>query len=106
MKFPEIEGMTWLSEEFPDLVSIKVVMENRAQALMDIPGLKPEETLLDQYVDLGLLAGVRDWYEKGADEPSETECQVDFNGINQMVFYIKKKDLLAAWMFYKQFYKK
>lgn len=103
--FPEIKGITWLSDEFPDLVSIKVVMENRTIANLDIPGMKIPEMILDFYLDLTKLAGVKDWYEKGSDDPSETECCADFEGVNQMVITITKENLLKAWLFCKQYYK-
>jgi len=99
--FPEIEGLTWVSDKFPDLVVIKVLMEN-AQ-LADL-GLPCDDIDLDLHVDLRSIVGIKDWYEKGSETPSEDITVVDFNGMAQCLIRIKKAELLKAWIFIKTFY--
>lgn len=101
MEFPKIKGIKWLSEDYPDLICIQIVMENRAQAEMGLDNV--EECTIDMYLDLSKLAGIKDWYEKGEDDPSTTECCVDFEGVTQMVLVVTKENLLKAWLFYKNF---
>jgi len=104
MSFPKIKNLIWLSENFPDLVSIKVTLEDKKKHLLDdIPGVEILDIEVDQYLDLSKLAGVRDWYPDGEDEPSPNECLVDVDGISTIVVNITKRDLLAAWIFYKTF---
>jgi len=101
--FPDINGLQWVSDKYPDLVIIKITLENRLQAELDIPGFKPDETIVNNYLDLSGLAGIRPWYEKGSDLPSKNECIADFVGVTQMVLNISVKELLKAWIFYKNF---
>jgi len=102
-QFPKIEGMTWLSEEFPDLVIVKVLMEN---ALLADMGLPCEDIDLDLHVDITMIVGIKDWYEKGSEIPAKDIVVVDFNGMSQLLLRIEKKELIKAWLFIKQYYKK
>ena len=95
--------MRWVSQDTPDLIIIKVLMQNRLQWEMDIAD--PEEQLIDFYLDLSKLAGVKPWYPKGSDEPSKTECLCDFVGIDQVILYITIDQIMEAWIFYKTFKK-
>lgn len=101
--FPEIKGITWLSEGFPDLISIKVKLVSRSLQELEIPGMDLPEIDSELHVDLSRLAGVGPWYPKGAEEPSETECSVDIDGMSNFVADVSVKDLLEAWLFYKNF---
>ena len=103
MEFPKIKGLKWMSKDYPDLICIKIIMVNKTQYDLGIPELNSEETLVDIYLDLSRLACIKDWWEKDAEEPSKTECCVDFSGIPQMVLVITKEELLKAWIFYKNF---
>ena len=101
--FPKIKGLKWLSDQFPDLVTIDVTLLSRTIQELDIPGMAIPETPSVMYIDLSKLAGVNPWYPKGADDPSETECSVDVNGIANFVADIRLENLVEAWLFYKQF---
>ena len=101
--FPKIKGIEWLCEDFPDLIAVDVTLVNRRVQEMDIPGMDPEETESKMYLDLTLLAGLNPWYPKGSDEPSETECSVDVNGISNFVANVKLEDFIEAWKFCKRF---
>lgn len=103
MDFPNIKGLQWLSNVCPDLVVIKVALENTAQSKLGIPGFKPDETITEYHLDMSRLAGIRNWYDKGCDEASDIECLVDFSGVNALVLMIEKEELIKAWMFYKNF---
>ncbi len=102
-EFPKIKNMRWVSEETPDLIIVKVVMQNRVQYESGVE--KPDEQLENFYLDLSKLAGVKPWYEKGSDKASETECLCDFMGIDQTVLYITIPQMMEAWLFYKTFKK-
>lgn len=102
-EFPKIRGLKWVSDTYPDLVIIRVALESTTHNDLGIPGFKPEQTIMDYHLDLSLLAGIRDWIERGCDTASETECLVDFNGMSQMALLIRKEDLIKAWVFYKDF---
>lgn len=101
--FPKIKGLRWLSEDFPDLVAIDVTLEDRKIRDLGIEGMEIPQTSGIMYVDLSKLAGVHDWYPKDHDNPSETECSVDFDGINNFIADMSTKDLIEAWIFYKRF---
>ena len=101
--FPKIKNMRWLSDEFPDLIVVKIVMQNRAQFEAGLE--KPDEQLENFYLDLSKLAGVKAWYEKGSETPSEKECLCDFTGIDQALLYITIEQMLEAWTFYKSYTK-
>lgn len=102
-KFPKIKNMRWVSEDFPDLIVVKCLMENRVQAEFGVKD--PEEILINFYLDLSKLAGVKPWYPKGSDEPSKTECLCDFMGIDQVILNITIEQMLEAWCFYKSYKK-
>ena len=76
-------------------------MENRVQAEVGL--MDPEEILINFYLDLSKLAGVKPWYPKGSDEPSEKECLCDFMGIDQVILNITIDQIMEAWLFYKTF---
>ena len=97
-EFPKIKGLKRISQDCPDIVSIPVQMERVSLVDMGLPS--PIE-LLDMYLDLSKLAGVKEWWEKDAPEASSTECVADFVGINSLVLNIGKEELLKAWLFYK-----
>lgn len=99
--FPEIKGVTWVSEKFPDIVIIKVLMEN-AQ-LADL-GLPCEDIDLDLHVDITSIVGIKDWYEKGSETAAKDIVVVDFNGMAQCLIRIEKQELIKAWLFVKTFY--
>lgn len=101
MAFPKIKNMRWVSEVTPELIVVKVLMENRVQAQMGVKD--PEEQLLNFYLDLSKLAGVKPWIPKGQDVPSETECLCDFMGIEQVILNITIEQMLQAWTFYKEY---
>jgi hypothetical protein len=101
--FPKIKGIKWMSEDFPDIITVDVNLVNRAMQEMDIPGVELPETPSVMYIDLSLLAGLNPWYPKGSEEPSETECSVDVNGISNFVANVKLEHMLEAWIFYKRF---
>jgi hypothetical protein len=67
--------------------------------------MSPEQHLVDFYLDLSKLSGVKRWFEKGSDTPSETECLCDFTGVEQVVLNITIAQMLEAWMFYKSYKK-
>jgi len=101
--FPKIKGITWLSEGFPDLISIKIIMVDRKIQDLDIKGMAVPEIEVDQYIDLSKLAGVREWYPPESEEPSLTECVVDVDGVDNFIGNLPIKNLLQAWIFYKHF---
>lgn len=101
--FPKIKGIEWLCEDFPDLIAVDVTLVNRTIQEMDIPGMEPPETESKMYIDLSLLAGLNPWYPKGSEEPSQTECAVDVNGISNFVANVKLEDFIQAWIFCKRF---
>lgn len=101
--FPKLDGIRWLSEDFPDLVALKVILVNRSLQEMDIPGMALPETESEMMIDLSKLAGVSPWYPKGSDEPSDIECSVDVEGVSNFVANVRLKDLITAWNFYKTF---
>lgn len=101
--FPKIKGLRWLCEDFPDLVAIDVTLVNRSIEELDIPGLKSPETSSEMRIDISKLAAINEWYPKGSDEPSETECSVEIEGVNSFVADMTVKDLTEAWIFYKRF---
>lgn len=102
-EFPKIKGLKWVSDIYPDLVVIRIRLESVTHLDLGIPGFKPEQTEMDYHLDLSLLAGIRDWIERGSEEVSDIECLVDFNGMSQMALLIRKEDLIKAWIFYKDF---
>lgn len=101
--FPKIKGLEWVSENYPDLVIINVALESTAHVELGIRNFVPEQMVTTYHLDLSRLAGIRNWYEKGEDEASETECLADFSGVNSLVLTIEKKELIKAWMFYKKY---
>lgn len=101
--FPKIPGIEWLCEDFPDLIAVDVTLVNRSRQEMDIPGMDLGEVPSKMYIDLTMLAGLNPWYPKGSDDPSETECSVDVNGISNFVANVKLEDFIQAWIFCKRF---
>lgn len=104
-KFPKIEGIVWLSKQVPDLVCVKITLEDKKKESLGIPGLDIEDIEVDQYFDLSKLCGIRDWYPTNMDSPAEDECLVDVDGIPSFALNISKEKLLEAWLFYKEFTK-
>ena len=102
--FPKIIGLTWLCEDFPDLVAIDITLVDNALKNLEIEGMKIPEMPGKMYLDLSRLAGVRPWYPKDCDDPSEKECSIDIDGMDSFIGDINIKDLLEAWIFYKRFY--
>jgi hypothetical protein len=84
-------------------VTVDVTLVNRSMQELDIPGMDIPETPSLMYIDLTKLSGINPWYPKGSEEPSQTECSVDVNGVSNFVADIKLEDLLEAWLFCKKF---
>ena len=59
MSFPKIKGITWISEEFPDIVSIPITLVDRKIQNLDIKGLEIPEIQVQQFFDISQLAGIR-----------------------------------------------
>lgn len=98
--YPKIKGIKWPYEDLPELVTIRLVLENSEQKKL---GIKPEETLSTTLIDLSQLVAVRDYWEKGDPVfPSEKECVCEFNGVNTDVYYVNKENIIQAWVFYKR----
>lgn len=101
--FPKIKGIRWLSEDFPDLVAIDVMLVDKSLENLDIAGFEAPQIKSEIKVDLSKLAAVSYWYPRGQDEPSETECSVDVEGVNGFVANVPVKNLVEAWLFCKKF---
>lgn len=100
--FPKIRGIKWLSTDCPDLVAVKVMLEDKVQRSLGIAGMKIDEIVDDYYIDLSKLAGVRNWYPTEDDIPAKNECMVDIDGVSSFVASLSKEALLEAWLFYKK----
>lgn len=103
MSFPEIKGITWMSEDSPDIISVPVTLEDTKMAKLGIEGLDVPEIEVQQYIDISQLVGLRDWYAKETYKPAEGQCLIDVNGMIDFIANVSKKDMLAAWLFYKHF---
>lgn len=104
MNFPEIEGITWLSTDFPDIVIVKITLEDKRKQELDLPDLDINDIEVDQYIDLSRVAGVRAWYPWMQEEPSKNECMLDVEGIVGFVANISIENMIKAWIIYKNFY--
>lgn len=99
--FPKIDGITWMDESYPDIISIRVTLVDRIARDLD---LKIKPTMPDiVYIDLSKLAGVKYWYPEGSDEPHPTESSVDVDGVDNFIADVSVKNMLEAWIFYKRF---
>lgn len=105
MSHPKIRNIRWLDDELSNLVAVKVTLIDRTIANMDIPGMEVPETPSEIRIDLGKLAGVSPWYPKGSDEPSETECFLDIEGIEKFVADVSIEEITEAWIYYHRFKK-
>lgn len=101
-KFPEIEGIQWVSDKTPDLVIIGITLEDKKKQDLDIPGLDVDDILADQYIDLDKLAGVRSTYNEEG-EMKKGECFVDVEGVIGFIARIDTDKLIEAWKFFKEF---
>lgn len=101
--FPKIKNLRWLSKDNPDLIQVVVMLEDKSQRNLGIPGFEPEEMESIYTLDLSKLAGVHPYYPVGSDNPSETECFVDFEGVNTFVVSVSEKDMIKAWLAYKNY---
>lgn len=102
MSHPKIKGIRWLDEEIPDLIAVSVTLVNRTIQELDIPGMVIPETPSELFIDLNKLAGVGPWYPKGSDDPSETECSIDVEGMISFVGNVNIKDMLEVWIYFKK----
>ena len=103
MDFPKIKNLRWLSKDNPDLIEIVIMLENKAQRDLGIPNFKLDETLSVYTLDMSKLAGVHSFYPIGSDDPSDTECFVDFDGVDSFIASVSEKDMIKAWMAYKNY---
>lgn len=101
-KFPKIKGLTWLTEDFPDLVAIDVTLVDKKLHNLGIDNLSETKDVVN--IDLSKLVTVSTWYPEGSDDAAENQCSVDLAGIETIVADIRVDDLLAAWIFYKRFH--
>ncbi len=100
-KFPEIDGIEWMDKSIPDIIGVRVVLVHRLSQELGLSDVPTEPSVV--FVDLSRLAGLRYWYPDGCDDPSETECSVDVEGVDNFIATVTLKNMLKAWKFYKQF---
>lgn len=101
--FPKLKGIKWMCEDFPDVIAVDVTLVNRKMQEMDIPGMAIPETSSVMYIDLSKLAALNPWYPAGSDDPSETECSIDVEGVTNFIGDVNIEDMMKAWLFYKRF---
>lgn len=102
-KFPEIEGITWVSDVVPDLVILGITLEDKRKQELDIPGLQIDDIPGEQYLDLTKLAGARHVYNHEG-EIRKGESLVDVDGIVGFLAKVDIDDLVKAWIFCKEFH--
>jgi len=99
--YPKLKGITWPYKDLPELIQLRLILENSEQRALGIEN--PDETLSECLVDISTLISIEPYYpESDSDEPSSSECIADFQGKVVHVFYVKRENLIAAWLFYKR----
>lgn len=101
MIHPKIKGIVWQDAEIPEIIAVPITLEEKKFLELGLDNIKPPSIQIMQYIDLSKLAGLRPWFGKDAEEPSEEECLVDIEGMVDFVVDVPLKNMLKAWLYYK-----
>jgi hypothetical protein len=92
----------WLQQDIPEIAVVPILLEDNKYNDLGIDGLENPITESEQYIDFSKLSGLRVFYEKNSDIPSETACVIMLENTRDMVIEVPLQNMVDAWMYYKK----